>query len=127
MNRRANSSVRRGAAILAILALLAGTLAVGISAQSMKAGSKSAAKLTEEQRIVHVLNRLGFGVRPGDVERVRKMGLNNYIEQQLNPERIDDSFLEAKLKSYPTLQLSTGELLARYPQPNQILRRLQRA
>jgi uncharacterized protein (DUF1800 family) len=74
-----------------------------------------------------VLNRLGFGVRPGDVERVRKIGLENYIEQQLNPSKIDDSLLDARLKNMPTLKMTNGELLAKYPQPGQLLRRLQRA
>src|ERR1043165_4476214 len=108
------------------LALVANSFFVaGVAAQTPK-GQAAAQKLTEEQRIVHVLNRLAFGARPGDIERVRKMGLENYIEQQLNPSKIDDSLLEAKLRNLPTLQMSNGELLAKYPQPNQILRRLQR-
>src|SRR5438477_244743 len=126
MNRRANSSVRRGAAILAILALLAGTFAVGISAQSMKAGSKSAAKLSEEQRILHVLNRLGFGARPGDVERVRAMGVDNYINAQLFPEKIDDSATEARLQNLETLRMTTAQLYEKYPQPGELLRQLQK-
>ncbi|PYS40804.1 MAG: hypothetical protein DMF71_12565 [Acidobacteria bacterium] len=126
MNRRANSSVRRGAAILAILALLAATFAVGISAQSMKAGSKSAAKLSEEQRILHVLNRLGFGARPGDVERVRAMGVDNYINAQLFPEKIDDSATEARLQNLETLRMTTAQLYEKYPQPGQLLRQLQK-
>src|SRR5712692_7305327 len=64
------SMAQRSAAILSVVALLASTFAAGISAQSMKApASKSAAKLSEDQRILHVLNRLGFGVRPGELLR----------------------------------------------------------
>ena len=119
-------SVARAFSVFGALALLANSLFVaGVAAQASK-GQAAAQKLTEEQRIVHVLNRLAFGARPGDIERVRKMGLENYIEQQLNPSKIDDSLLEAKLRNLPTLQMSNGELLAKYPQPNQILRRLQR-
>jgi len=71
-----------------------------ISAQNMKApASRSTAKLSEDQRILHVLNRLGFGARPGDVERVKAMGIDNYIAQQLSPEKIDDSASEAKLQT----------------------------
>jgi uncharacterized protein (DUF1800 family) len=116
----------RAFSVVGALALVANSFFVaGVAAQTPK-GQAAAQKLTEEQRIVHVLNRLAFGARPGDVERVRRMGLENYIEQQLNPSKIDDSALEARLQSLPTLQMSNGELLARYPQPNQILRRLQR-
>ncbi|HYY96228.1 MAG TPA: DUF1800 family protein, partial [Pyrinomonadaceae bacterium] len=119
-------SFARAFSVCGALALLANSLFVaGVAAQVSK-GQAAAQKLTEEQRIVHVLNRLAFGARPGDIERVRKMGLENYIEQQLNPSKIDDSLLEAKLRNLPTLQMSNGELLAKYPQPNQILRRLQR-
>ncbi|HZT59894.1 MAG TPA: DUF1800 domain-containing protein [Pyrinomonadaceae bacterium] len=120
-------TLARSFALLCASALLANSLfAAAAAAQTVAAKQSAAQKLTEEQRVVHVLNRLGFGARPGDVERVEKIGLKNYIEQQLNPQAIDDSALEAKLRSYPTLQLTTGELLARYPQPNQLLRRLQR-
>ncbi|HWM76637.1 MAG TPA: DUF1800 family protein, partial [Methylomirabilota bacterium] len=44
-----------------------------------------ATSLSEEQRIVHALNRLGYGPRPGDVERVRQMGLAKWMERQLEP------------------------------------------
>src|SRR6266849_422276 len=118
--------VQRGAAILSIVALLASTFAAGISAQSMKApASKSAARLSEDQRILHVLNRLGFGARPGDVERVKAMGVDNYIAQQLVPEKIDDSASEATLQNLETLRMSTAELYEKYPQPGQLLRQLQ--
>ena len=81
--------------------------------------------LTEEQRIIHVLNRLGFGARPGDVERVKKMGLENYINQQLNPEKIADTVADNKLRELSTLNMTTAELYEKYPQPGQLLRQLQ--
>ncbi len=121
------SLIRRAGAILALVALLASTFAVGISAQNMKMpASKSAAKLSQDQRILHVLNRLGFGARPGDVERVRAMGIDNYIAQQLFPEKIDDSASEAKLQNLETLRMSTADLYEKYPQPNQLIQQLQR-
>jgi uncharacterized protein (DUF1800 family) len=119
--------VQSSAAILSIVALLASTFAAGISAQSMKAPvSKSAAKLSEDQRILHVLNRLGFGARPGDVERVKAMGIDNYITQQLFPEKIDDSASEAKLQNLGALRMTNAELYEKYPQPGQLLQQLQR-
>jgi uncharacterized protein (DUF1800 family) len=112
-------------AFAAALALLSNNLLVGVAqTQSAKSGAH---KLTEDQRVVHVLNRLAFGPRPGEVERVRKMGVEAYIEQQLNPSKVDDQGLEARLRDFPTLGLSNSELLAKYPQPNQLLRRLERA
>src|ERR1044072_7082181 len=81
--------------------------------------------LTEEQRIIHVLNRLGFGARPGDVERVKAMGLDNYIKQQLNPEKISDSTVENKIAELTTLNMTTAELYGKFPQPGQLFRQLQ--
>jgi len=81
--------------------------------------------LTQDQRIVHVLNRLGFGARPGDVERVKAMGLENYINQQLNPEKVADTVAENKLRELSTLNMTTAELYEKYPQPGQLLRQLQ--
>src|ERR1700752_3344605 len=89
------------------------------------ADGKKAGQLTEEQRISHVLNRLGFGARPGDVERVKAMGLENYINQQLNPEKIVDTVAENKVKDLAAVNMTTAELYEKYPQPGQLLRQLQ--
>lgn len=87
---------------------------------------KSSAALSADQRILHVLNRLGFGARPGDLERVRAMGLENYINEQLNPGKINDAVTDAKVKTLPTLSMTTAELYEKYPQPGQLLRQLER-
>ena len=55
--------------------------------------------LTEDEAILQALNRLGFGPRPGDLERVKEMGLQKWIDQQLHPESIDDSALDARLRT----------------------------
>ena len=86
--------------------------------------SAEPARLTENQKITHVLNRLGFGARPGDVERLKKMGVDAYIEQQLHPERIDDSALAAKLKDFPSLTMSTREINEKFLNPNDLARTL---
>ena len=93
--------------------------------QPLVSGQKRTKSLTEEQRIIHVLNRLGFGARPGDVERVKAMGLDNYINQQLNPEKISDTVAENKVRDLSVLNMPTAELYEKYPQPGQLLRQLQ--
>ncbi|HEX8853138.1 MAG TPA: DUF1800 domain-containing protein, partial [Pyrinomonadaceae bacterium] len=124
---RSGRLARVAAVALASFALLSNSLLVAMTrAQKTAAGQGPAQRLTEEQRIVHVLNRLGFGARPGDVERVRRMGVERYIEQQLNPEKIEDAVAESKLRNLPTLTLTTGELMARYPNPGALLRQMQR-
>ena len=102
------------------------TLVVCIVATQIFAQKRSKPRgLTEEQRIVHVLNRLGFGARPGDVERVKSMGLENYINQQLNPEKLADTLAENKVKDLAVLNMTTAELYEKYPQPGQLVRQLQ--
>ena len=76
-------------------------------------------ELSADEAILHALNRLAYGPRPGDVERVRQMGLAKWIDQQLNPNSIDDKAVEARLQDYPTLRLSTAKLMDEYPQPKQ--------
>ena len=73
--------------------------------------------LPEKQQIVHVLNRLGYGPRPGDVERVKRQGLNAWIERQLEPERIEDQSLEAMLGAFPVLAMSAAQLYQEFPAP----------
>src|SRR4051812_789290 len=53
--------------------------------------SKKAAAMTADQRIAHVLSRLTFGARPGDFEKVKAMGVDAFINQQLDPDSIDQS------------------------------------
>src|SRR5687767_2786371 len=84
-----------------------------------------AKSLTEDQRIIHVLNRLGFGARPGDFEKVRAIGVNKYIEQQLNGMSIDDSAADARVRNLEVFQMSTAEVFAKYPNPGALLRQLE--
>src|SRR5580658_2112190 len=76
-------------------------------------------ELSSDEAIQHALTRLAYGPRPGDVERVRQMGLAKWIDQQLNPKSIDDSAMEARLNIYPTLRMTTAHLMAEYPDPKQ--------
>ncbi|MFN2455931.1 MAG: DUF1800 domain-containing protein [Pyrinomonadaceae bacterium] len=127
-NKRArqslNERVRRATALLALLALAFNMFGGALAAYAQNVRGTS--RLSDDRRVLHVLNRLGFGARPGDVERVRAMGVDRYIEQQLHPEQIADAAAEAKLGNLPTLKMTIAELYAKYPQPGQLLRRLQR-
>ena len=82
--------------------------------------------LTDEEKIIHVLSRLGFGPRPGDIERVAAMGIQAYIEQQLRPEFIAESVVEEKLASFKTLTMTPRELAEFYPAPNELRSQQQR-
>ena len=63
--------------------------------------------LSNDQKIAHVLTRLTFGIRPGDFEHVKAIGLNEFITQQLNPESMEDTALDERLGKLPTLTIGT--------------------
>ena len=90
-------------------------LVAALAASAVARGPASAVPPRADDRtIVHVLNRAGFGPRPGDVAHVRQIGLEVWIEQQLQPERIPDAAVEARLRSYETLDLSSREIAQQY-------------
>jgi hypothetical protein len=68
---------------------------------------------TADQQVRHVLDRLAFGARPGDVARVREMGVDQWIALQLAPDRIPDAATESLIASaFPSYHLPTSELAA---------------
>jgi uncharacterized protein (DUF1800 family) len=79
---------------------------------------KVAPKLTDEQRALHVLNRLTFGPRPGDLQKVMDTDVDDWVEQQLHPEEISDSVLDGKLGPFRTLRMSTRDLVQTFPNNN---------
>jgi len=85
--------------------------------------SKVTKKLTEEQKVEHLLDRVTFGARPGDVERVMQLRWEKYLDEQLHPERISDQVAEQKLKNIESIHLSNAELAKSYPPP-QVLRQV---
>ena len=86
-------------------------------------GALPITELTADQATLHALNRLGYGPHPGDVERIRQMGLEKWIDQQLHPERIDDAALDQRLDQYSTLNQSSTKLLDEFPPPGQAVKR----
>src|SRR5262249_42643733 len=88
-----------------------------VSACLGTAASRFDQKLSAEKQAVHVLNRLTFGPRPGDVEQIRRLGVEKWISQQLQPEQISENpILETKLKPFQTLHLATWQIAETYPQ-----------
>jgi uncharacterized protein (DUF1800 family) len=90
--------------------------ATGVTGHPVAAAS-AAPFPNDDRAIVHVLNRIGYGPRPGDVARVRALGLQKYIEQQLRPDRLADPGMTARLAGLTTLGLSSRELAEQFEQP----------
>ena len=85
---------------------------------SPKRAATPTSKLTDEQRALHVLNRLTFGPRPGDLQKVMDTDVDDWVEQQLHPEEISDSVLDGKLGPFRTLRMSTRDLVQTFPNNN---------
>ncbi|HEX9085066.1 MAG TPA: DUF1800 family protein, partial [Gemmatimonadaceae bacterium] len=88
-------------------AMLLSIAPVGVFAQ--KTGTKTPAKtviarsdvreLPADQQIIQALNRLTFGSKPGDILKVRTIGLDKWIDQQLQPDKIDDDAMDAFVRN----------------------------
>ena len=107
---------RVGLALVAV-ALLGSSCGTAPVASSV--ASPSTARESDGQ-ILHALNRLAYGPRPGDVERVRAMGVKAWIERQLHPEQIPDEAIERRLAAYSTIRMTTDELFREYPRPDPV-------
>ena len=100
-------AVRRGGAD----AMAAGAMA----ADGLEAPASGLREQTADQQLWHVLHRLAFGPRPGDVEAVQAMGVDAWIARQLTPESIPDTLTDQWLARFATLGESGDLLLRRYP------------
>lgn len=89
-------------------------LVVGVLAPCVWAGTDEAPPLCDRQKVVHVLNRLGYGPRPGDVERVETMGIDAYIREQLHPEDIPDPEATKAVAPLDTLVMDSPHLMSEY-------------
>ena len=120
--------MRSRALTLLVLGALAGcgaAAAGGAGPAQPQVADSSAASATQaaaDRQILHALNRLTYGARPGDFERVRAIGLSAWIDRQLRPRTIDDSATERALAELTTLRMPIAELLREFPRPDPKLR-----
>src|SRR5580700_10404116 len=99
--------------------------AMSLTARTTKKTAADAAqfqkKLSNDEQVIHALDRLTFGPRPGDVEAVKKMGLKKWIDLQLHPDRIPESpTLNSRLAPLEALRMNQAETAANYPPPQMI-------
>ncbi len=103
------------------------TLTVAVATAAAPVQPPAARELTADQQVLQALNRLTFGPRPGDVERVRAAGVDRWIDEQLHPERIADASADAFVARFPVLAMSGAELLREFPPPGVVLAQTARA
>jgi len=86
-------------------------------------GTGGIGDLSGDERIVHVLNRLSYGPRPGDVGQVRELGVYRYIIRQLYPERIPDDECRERIAGLEYVHLSASETAKRFIKVDPALRK----
>jgi uncharacterized protein (DUF1800 family) len=84
-------------------------------ASGMAASVTTPHPITQDQRLLMVLDRFTYGPRPGDLAKIRTLGVGGWFAQQLDPQKIDDSALDARLANYPAIQMPLEKLLEMYP------------
>jgi len=107
------------AAFLVVLLAFAYTFARAASVATPEGPS-------DDKTLAHVLDRVGYGPRPGDIDKIRALGAIGYIDQQLHPEKIDDSALTPRLSGLATINLSSREIARDYFLPAQAARKNQK-
>lgn len=101
-----------------LAALLCGTLLAGpLPAEAAARKVPAPAKLNDTARAELMLNRFTFGPDTIDEAEIRKIGVDRWLERQLNPQSINDDALERRLDAYPALRMAQVDRLARYPEP----------
>ncbi len=109
-------------ALAVALALLVAFLPIcGLMAQAQGRQTAKKSALTGDQRIAHVLSRLTFGARPGDFEKVKAMGVDVFIAQQLGSDSLDDVAVQARLRRLPTLGMAQPVIFEQYTPPKPVV------
>ncbi len=106
------------ATYLLLLSLASGT--PRLLARKKDDKDRASSNAGDPRRALHALNRLTFGPRPGDVQQVMAMGVDQWIDLQLHPERIDDSALNSRLEPFRTLRMRAKEIAEAFPDPQEI-------
>src|SRR5258708_5819271 len=111
---------RHYASIVVVL-LLAFSASVPVASGKRAKNSAVPGEMSPRKRAVHALNRLTFGPRPADLDRVMAMGVDNWIDEQLHPEKISDNAMDNRLAPLRTLRMDTREIVETFP-PRQLIK-----
>jgi len=101
--------------LLSVMGFATAQLALG-----KKTDKSATPQMDQRKQAAHILNRLTFGLRPGDVNQVMAIGIDKWLDQQLHPDKIDDSALDVRLSPFRTLRMNTREMVENFPSEQMI-------
>src|SRR6266702_6952634 len=90
------------------------SLCGALGASPLMGASAQAPLLTPRDSALHALNRLAYGPRPGEVDRVAAAGVMQWIDRQLSPDKIAHAALAKRERQFKILEYDTGDLAAMY-------------
>jgi uncharacterized protein (DUF1800 family) len=106
------------------LGFLSSALLFSISSKNAFAAQP---EMTLTQKVTHLLDRLSYGPRPGDIEKLVKQGpsgITKWVAAQLHPESISDSSLDEKLALLKSPTMTSAQLIAAYPRAEEIAEKM---
>ncbi|MEP6767586.1 MAG: DUF1800 domain-containing protein [Acidobacteriota bacterium] len=116
-------TARKATRVLSSLLLVTVAAACASAVPPSAAAAPASSPREAREKALQALNRLAFGPRPGDVDRVLEMGVAKWIDAQLYPETIADSLMAGRLRDLPTLAMSSDEIFNVYEKPVREARR----
>lgn len=113
--------IRYSVPVLCAVGLMVGSLTLAVQAANLDPDLDPVpldlpwkeAGLDERQAAAHLLDRLGYGPRPGDVDRVVAMGLETWVARQLAVD-FSDRDVDKALDFAKSLEMPTRELAETY-------------
>ncbi|MEO8385960.1 MAG: DUF1800 family protein, partial [Betaproteobacteria bacterium] len=106
--------MKQSIGMMTIAGAVAVSLALGVSASTANVEESKPAP-NPEKLALHVLNRIGYGPKPGDLDAVMKMGVTRYIQSQLHPESIPlPASLTSRLAALGTEESRAGDVLSQF-------------
>ena len=103
----------------ALIVLCCGALLGGASADAKLKLPYKKERLSKEQAAAYLLERFAFGARPGEVEKVAKMGPEKWLAQQLTG-NLSETELDKRLDVFPALKLTQLEIQEIYVPDGQL-------
>src|SRR5712664_1058984 len=100
--------------IVSVALTLIGIAPVSVPAPKTVIARSDVRELPADQQIIQALNRLTFGAKPGDILKVRAIGLDKWIDQQLEPEKINDDAMNVFVANYSAINQNQNDLLGQY-------------
>jgi len=114
------SVLKRASFYIRVFFVLGLTVLVVPGLPKAHSASSQEARSTERARATHLLQRATYGPLAESIDAVVSSGIDDWLDRQLHPERIDDSELGRLLTAAPAPSMSLPELLRQYP-PGQVL------